>query len=344
MSIKDRFDSWRRKTLPASQNDAEWRYQSLINHLQHNHKELSSQIELLYRLMFGQVGTTYNAPLWLLAAPDNTSLSMNWGPPNLETPVCQLCTYEQMITPHYAEICREIDIPVDTRRKNWEFVYIFSAMQKYGALRKGSKLLGFGVGTEPLSSAFAKHRTLVTATDAPSEIIAQDGWQSTNQHSSTLAHIHKPNLIDLDSFNERVSFLQVDMNNIPAQLKDYDACWSACALEHLGGIDNGLIFIERSLETLSPGGYAIHTTEFNLSSNDVTLDTKGLCLYRRKDIEHLCGRLIDKGHRVLPLNFYPGGSMIDAHIDTPPFSPHHVKITASNFVTTSIGMIIQKCN
>lgn len=132
------------------------------------------------------------------------------------------------------------------------------------------------------------------------------------------------------------------MNAIPADLRGFDLCWSACALEHLGSIAAGLAFIEASVATLRPGGLAIHTTEFNIGSNDATLDTPGLALFRRRDIEALLSGLLDAGHAVAPLSLHPGDRALDAHLDVPPFALPHLKLRLGGFEATSIGLIIRR--
>ena len=285
---------------------------------------------------------TYAAPLWLLEAPDSSSIPWIWSPPTLEHPVSQLCTFEQMNGPLFENLCVELGLVPRQHRKVWEFAYILSAMRSYGLLRENANLLGFGAGTEPLPSAFASVGAHVLATDAPPEVIEGQGWETTKQHSTMVKELHWPKLITLEEFDRRVSFRPVDMNNIPPDLVNFDCCWSACAFEHLGDIESGLKFVENSLKTLKPGGYAIHTTEFNLSSNDETVETRNLCLFRRQDIERLLIRLTAQGHKVMPLNLFPGVTQVDAHIDAPPWSSPHLKIQIMNFVTTSIGLIVQR--
>jgi SAM-dependent methyltransferase len=132
------------------------------------------------------------------------------------------------------------------------------------------------------------------------------------------------------------------MNDIPAHIRDFDVCWSACALEHLGSLEHGLRFIERSLDTLRPGGIAIHTTEFNLDSNAETFEHADLCFFRKQDIEKLWQRLSAAGHIVSPLNFHPGFGTMDRYIDLPPYSLPHLKIQVLGTTTTSIGLMVQK--
>ena len=110
----------------------------------------------------------------------------------------------------------------------------------------------------------------------------------------------------------------------------------------MGSIEKGLDFVRNSLKTLKPGGLAIHTTEFNLTSNEDTFEHPTLSLFRKRDIESLYGRLIEEGHQPWSLNLFPGNGKIDAHVDLPPFALPHLKLQVSRYVTTSIGLVVQK--
>jgi hypothetical protein len=284
----------------------------------------------------------YAAPLWLLAPPESPRIPWRFEPPSLAQPVSQLCTAAQFDEPDYAAWCATIGEAPRPHRKQWEFCWILAALRAANVIRPGARALGFGVGTEPLPAMLAANGVEVVATDAPLEVIAGDGWQSTNEHASDLMALFRRALIDEASFRARVTFRPVDMNAIPADLRGFDACWSSCCFEHLGGIAQGLDFVENSLETLRPGGVAVHTTEFNLASNEATLETPGLSYFRRKDIEALLDRLAARGHTVWPLNLHPGDSPLDAYIDTPPYALPHIKLEALGQVSTSIGLVVQR--
>jgi hypothetical protein len=134
------------------------------------------------------------------------------------------------------------------------------------------------------------------------------------------------------------------MNEIPEALfEQYDFVWSACALKYLGSLEHGIKFIKNSLKCLKSGGVAVHTTEFNLSSRESTLETLGCSIYRERDILQLIDELEFYGYNVKLLNLNSGDSSVDSHIDTPPYglSPH-LKLELSNYIVTSIGLIITK--
>ena len=130
------------------------------------------------------------------------------------------------------------------------------------------------------------------------------------------------------------------MNALPDDLPRVDFVWSACALEHLGSLRHGLDFIVHSMRYLRPGGIALHTTELNLSSNDETLESPELSLYRWRDIEELEYRLNRDGHRLLPVNRHPGSKELDHYVDLPPYTRRHVKLRVDRYTITSLGLAI----
>lgn len=283
-------------------------------------------------------------PSFLLRTPDDRRIPWKFEPPTLADPTSQLCTEAQFAEPLHVEICSELrENPSILHRKIWEYSWITAALLKAGALRPGMRALGFGVGREPLPAFFGKHGVAVVATDAPLEAIDGHGWESTGQHAAGLDALRRPLILDNATFDRLVSFEAVDMNKIPEHLQGFDFCWSACSLEHLGSIEHGLRFVEESLETLRPGGIAIHTTEFNLSSNNETFEAPTLSLFRKVDIEKLFSRLIAKGHKPWPLNLHPGTGLADEHIDLPPYANNpHLKLEVAMHVVTSIGLVVQK--
>jgi hypothetical protein len=282
----------------------------------------------------------YRAPLFLLQPPP-AGVPWRLVPPALDDPVSQLCTGDQIVSPTYARWCEAMGVKPTPHRKQWEFVWILAALDRAGVLRPGSRLLGFGVGRERLPAYFASRGIDVVATDAPAEIVAET-WGRGNQHSTTEKDLRHTALAAPAAFARHVSFRDVDMNAIPSDLQGFDACWSACALEHLGSIGHGLRFIENSLACLRPGGVAVHTTEFNLASNDATFENERTCLFRKSDIERLLAQLAGMGHEVWPLNLHPGTSQLDQVIDLPPYSSPHLKLALRGFVSTSIGIVVRR--
>lgn len=256
------------------------------------------------------------------------------------------CKQQDIESVWFAYWCQELKVPIVYHRKLWEFCYILQVMYEHDMLKPSLKGLGFGCGEEPLPSLFAAYDIEITATDIdPQESVAK-GWVDTNQSATSLEKIRHPDLCGEELFKKNVSLKYVDMNNIPDNLENkYDFCWSACALEHLGSIDNGLRFIEKSLKTLVPGGLSIHTTEFNFLEEEETIDNWGTVLFRKRDFIELAERLTSQGHQVVPLDFDIGSGFLDQFIDIPPYQQvqdAHLKLLVDGFATTSFGMIVIK--
>lgn len=254
----------------------------------------------------------------------------------------KICTFEQLDGREFRSWKKEIKEPLNaSHRKIWEYCYIAQALSERGLLKPGIKGLGFAVGNEPLVSLFAKYGCKITATDIGLEAAKLGGWADTGQHCSDISGLNSADICPHGIFRENASFREVDMNDIPSDLKNFDFCWSCCALEHLGSIRKGMDFVMRAMECLKPGGYAVHTTEFNVSSNNRTVDNNKDVLFRKKDLIQLAKDLTSEGHKI-ELTFDHGKTPNDMHIDEYPFSDIHIKVRYKDFVLTSYGLIIRK--
>lgn len=134
------------------------------------------------------------------------------------------------------------------------------------------------------------------------------------------------------------------MNAIPTDLawpnSQFDFLWSSCSIEHLGSIRKAQEFVLNSIQCVRPGGIAIHTTEFNVSSNADTVAEGETVLFRRCDIEELAKDLTAAGN-LINLDFEVGDMPNDAFVDLPPYQPNpHLKLKLFEFVATSFGLAI----
>lgn len=230
-------------------------------------------------------------------------------------------------------------------RKLWEFVYILQALYERNMIRPECRGVGFGVGTEALTAIFASRGCSILATDLTAQHAAAAGWAISGQHTlGQLKELNKYGICAENEFERLVTFRDVDMNDIPSDIKEYDFCWSACALEHLGSIAKGIEFIKNSLKTLKSGGIAVHTTEFNLDSDDENYDDPSSAIFSKKDILILKRKLEAEGHYVYPLDFNKGTTFVDGFVDLPPYSKGnmHLRLNIRGFTSTSIGLIIRK--
>jgi SAM-dependent methyltransferase len=252
--------------------------------------------------------------------------------------------------------CGELRTPLVFHRKLWEFAYVLQALYEHDMLQPGRRGLGFGCGVEPLPSYLASRGVAITATDQPPENTASEGWARTNEYTESLDHLFHEDLVSRTEFARHVRFRHLDMRSIPSDLRDYDFCWSVCALEHLGSIAAGLEFVRNSLATLRPGGLAVHTTEFNFLNDHQTVDNWPTVLFQQRHFTELAKQLTEEGHRVSQLDFDYGDKPLDKFIDLPPYihdwpdprrdiwvdGHNHLKVGTDGFAVTCFGLIIRK--
>lgn len=232
------------------------------------------------------------------------------------------------------------------RRKLWEYSFIAQALDERSLLTPDITGLGFGVGQEALTSLFCSLGAIICATDLSIESAKEKGWVASNEHAASLDALNARKLCPDDTFKKNCTFRNVDMNFIPKDLRGFDFVWSSCALEHLGSLRRGERFIYNSMDCLKPGGIAIHTTEYNVSSNLFTIGHGDTVLYRRRDIERIIRNLRAQGHDI-EMDFTPGNMPGDMYIDIPPYKydPHlkmRFRKRFSRYNITSIGLIVQK--
>jgi Methyltransferase domain len=125
----------------------------------------------------------------------------------------------------------------------------------------------------------------------------------------------------------------------------FDFIWSSCAFEHLGTLQTGLDFVVEAMSLLKPGGIAVHTTEFNVSSNDATVAEGWAVIYRRSDIERLDGQLRLVCCALEPVDFEAGRHRHDLQYDYPPYFQNgrkHIKLLLEGYVSTSVLLIAVK--
>lgn len=254
-----------------------------------------------------------------------------------------VCRTDEFESPEFQALVREFREGPVYHRKQWEFCYIAKVLQERGKLAPGMRGLGFAVGREPLTAYFAKCGASILATDldpnAESGVV--EGWQKTNEHAACAAEVNERGICTPDEFARLVRFAYVDMNRVPPNLTDYDFLWSACAIEHVGGLDLSKAALLNMMKCLKPGGVAVHTTEFNVLSNNETTETGYNVIWRQRDVEEVADVLKGQGHLMIPADYRMGNKFADHFVDEPPYQRYpHMKLRLGEFVATSVGMIV----
>jgi hypothetical protein len=261
-----------------------------------------------------------------------------------------VCRFAHFNEPWYLRWASELGLHPRTEiqpyhRKVWEYAAVLQMLDQHGVLRAGARGLGFAVGTEPLPSFFAARGIDVVATDLQSSRRASRVWSRSKEHSSKADDLFHPALVERDAFDRHVTFAYADMNRRwRYEPGSFDFVWSCCAFEHLGGLDQGMRFVERSAKLLKRGGVAVHTTEYNCSSNDRTVSRGPGVLYRQVDIEQLDRRLRLDGRSLTELDFRAGDHEYDRVYDVPPYSQsaerQHIKLLIDGYVCTSMVIAV----
>ena len=266
-----------------------------------------------------------------------------------------VCCYEHFLTDWYGTWASVLPLgrygiepgprPGRPHRKAWEWTAIAQALHERGMLQPGRKGCGFAVGQEPLTSLFAARGAEILATDLPATDDAAP-WVTTGQHAASLDSLYRSELIGRDEFDARVRFRPADMRALGLPWNErFDFVWSSCSIEHLGDLAAGLDFVEQATRLLLPGGCAVHTTEFNVTSNDDTPSRGDIVIYRRRDIEALDRQLRRVGCGLSRCDFYAGNHPDDLDFDLPPYGRpdrQHIKLLLGGHVTTSMLLIVQK--
>ncbi len=253
--------------------------------------------------------------------------------------------------PKVIDWCRQFKEVVGPNRKLWEWCFISEALKSRGLLTNGKKGLGFAVGQEPLTSAFASMGCEILATDGSFENAEKQGWTKFGEHSGSLDDLNLKGICNSEVFKQKVKFQFTDMNHIPNSFKNFDFLWSACAIEHLGSIEKGLSFVINSLQCLNPGGVAVHTLELNMSSREETVDHNNFTvIFRTQDLIKLSEGLKREGYEVATLDFTVGSHPLDTYVDLTPFAFRrladsnlpHLKIFLEGYISSSYGLVIKK--
>ena len=258
-----------------------------------------------------------------------------------------LCTQAALDTAEFRRWVQEIRLSFKMHRKLWEHGFIAQALEERGFLKPGVRGLGFAVGTEPLTALFAKYGCEIVATDQGEDVAVGAGasaaaWAKSGEHAASLEQLNGSNLCPDDEFRRLVTFEPVDINHIPPHLTGFDFCWSAGSVEHIGNLELSLIALVNMTNCVRPGGVSVHTTEFNLLSDDLTLTEWVAVLYRRRDVTEAARMLREAGHRLVPVSGRVRTGPSDDEIDLVPYiEDPHLRLDYYGFTITAIGLIIE---
>ena len=92
---------------------------------------------------------------------------------------------------------------------------------------------------------------------------------------------------------------------------------------------------------LAPGGIAVHTTEFNLDSDQHTVASGPTVAFRRRDIAALLEMVTSSGHSARPFAVGARHGVLDKVIDVPPYHHSSLVLRLGPHRITSAVIILQ---
>lgn len=277
----------------------------------------------------------YTLPLFMLRPPADPDLPWTFQAPTLDRPVSQLCTAAQFDEPAFLEIIQAMSLREGRSRSLWEHAWIVSLLATEGLVVAGKSGVAFDCGRERVGALLASRGVTVLGTGGN---IADDRDAETRR-----LQLFYPEIVHIDDFDGLVRFAALDpreAGSMPPGCHDF--CWSLGIPARLGSIEAALDFFEASLVTLRPGGLALHTFSFNLTSDTATWELPNLVVLRRRDIEALAARLAPAGHRLLTFNTHPGLDTADETVKTEAHGPIGHRQRHGFAVATSFGLAIRK--
>lgn len=101
---------------------------------------------------------------------------------------------------------------------------------------------------------------------------------------------------------KKVTFELWDIIAIPPHFRNsFDLTWPGCVPEHMILLLRRLRFIRSSLGCLKSDGVSFYTKEFNLTSDNGTVDIPSYSIYKRQVIVAFISAFMEEGFIVEPL-------------------------------------------
>jgi len=251
--------------------------------------------------------------------------------------------YADAYSPWFAYWAARLHCAVRPHRKLWEFVAILQALYEAGAVSPGARALGLGCADEPLPSYLASLGIDVVATDLPG--------------SAELDRMLHPALIAQEVFDRHVEVSNLDARRLDdSTLRGFDICWSANLVNQMPGEIDAADVIFHAMDTLKPGGVAVHTADFAFA-DDKPMPYSGALTFPRSFFERVADGLHGRGHQVEALSFDLGDHPLDGYVDLPPFvvdgpdayraqwaeglGAPHFKVHSGDVLATSFMLVVR---
>lgn len=266
-----------------------------------------------------------------------------------EATVNKLCDAADWFRPEIDRIIREeLEDVSRYHRKQWEFAFLFRALEEYGLLDGQSSGISFGSGTELVLYAVARRVRHIWATDLYTSTSAWD--IARTEDAMDLVRSRAP-----FAFPEgAISAKNMDMRKIEFPDESFDFGYSSCAIEHIGQKDDFIDHLREVKRVLKPGGIYAFTTELNYS--DRAVEHVGSFFFSRNLLEEIVrqsGMESDSDfdaslweNRIntpLPLSLHYGLNDGEGRFNEKLFGTLcHVQLSTANLALTSCIVVLRK--
>lgn len=278
--------------------------------------------------------------------------------------VSKMCTQADFHATWFFDAAMKLELSFHgRRRKAWELAYVLAVFERYHLVARDAKALVVGEVNQPLSQYLIAEGVHVTMLDEAT----QSGAQEARAVEARLLQ-WRPAHIALRSNQSRAEYLgHVDYRTLrfggDTRLSSllstqFDMIWSTGFIEQLENVAVGQAFIMDSLQSLKPGGVAVHVVELILEPRDAadalgglpvngqaqggTLPEDGPVLWHYMDVLHVRDQICHLGYKVKRLTFGIGNGFYDVHPDKPPYTmDNHIKLLLSGHVVTSFALVIE---
>ena len=222
--------------------------------------------------------------------------------------VTKFTTYRDMNTDWYSKWQRRHSLADNIHRKNWEIAIVSELLESNGVLRSGKRGVGFGCGSESLAAYIASCGPQVLATD-----LLQEDWKHIHQGFKSFERSESLELRVVD-----MNWLQGESGVGAVEIEHFDFSWSVCSMDHCGSTWLTKRFLLNQMNCLRPGGIAVHTAEYTISSGlPRSGPTSWMDWSDIVDVQKLCEQL---GHECANVDWNIGDTIEDHIVDLWPYT------------------------
>jgi SAM-dependent methyltransferase len=176
----------------------------------------------------------------------------------------RICRMDVWDDPVWLQWNRAVGFDATRRRKEFEWVQCIYGLETLGALGDDKRVLGVGVGHEPVLFYLANRSALTVATDVYEGKFAAEGAAEASPDFLDHPKTYAPFPYRAD----RLQVLRADGRVLPFEDSTFDVVYSLGSVEHFGGHNGSAAAMREMARVLKPTGTLCVATEWILEGGD----------------------------------------------------------------------------